>query len=841
MEKLSPVPRPLTVGIVALAFAISLPQSLRSAPPGSEKSDRAEKSTEEDFFKALGLQKKDLNSKVPYTAPVKDKEKKGGKPAGPAFAPPVVVPDNSIPLPGGGLPPGEEPAGQVLPGNVPPAGNVPPVGGLPEAAGQPAAAPAVQVQTRSQRLLKAEDIVTDVFQEFSSDRISLVEAVRMTLASNPNVELSLEDVRVAEASLKRITGVFDAHVGFNANYDNRVQELSDKDKEKELARYRVLRELHNTSTTLLKRLELIRTGQAGISAFNFEGTAFEDPDSQLNNLDDDPDVRAVDAAQFQQEQNRDALTKLLNDQLTALNVPQSVIDQSEERVRRIILGQKRIFELLRDQSFDALRNQPPWLVTRTQTYKFDIFARKKFRGGATVDVYGNLDGKETNGGTRGGDPRETRSAFGAKLTINVMKLGIADPATAQEAATKEQLRASQAVAQAQIAKEVLNTVQAYWRLAAAQERLLRLVQAELDTMVVAETASQMIKLKLLPETDVQQARARTLQAMADRFAGEVELITAQQALAVAIGINPEKAIVAPLAYDGLGDRIREDSIRGVNFGKLYSHALSSHPQLVSFLYLGNANRILVESAREGLRPDLELFAGGEFTGLNYGTGWDGYFNSWGSRQNGLSTYFGASFDWPVANNEREGALLDAQAQYAKTRLREDAARREFATQIASSRQRMLISARRLSKLSEAIEALEKAADAEREKLRFKTSTILDMLTSEQTLTQARLAEVSARQDQALSLAQLRYSTFTILPPHTYEELARNPAGFRLSKDYFTTLPTTEVQLRSQERTMNSWNDEPYVVTGPISPKAKELRSEEPRPKRPLPLLERARR
>ncbi len=636
-------------------------------------------------------------------------------------------------------------------------------------------------------------------KRISAKTISLVDAVRLTLEANPMIKLGVLDAEQAENTLQQIQGAFDHRV--SAQYDWRYQrtESKDKEKDKERARYAVTRELYKTSGIILDRINKVATGQLSPDDYDYSGTAFEDSNAVLNNP---PDAEPEDQAIFEQELLRDENIKAIR-RAVSNSIPQTEVDQINDLAVQAVVAQKKAFTLLRQQSYKGLIRNPPWITRRVETQKYELALIRKFRSGPEAKLYAKVNSQEDNLSTRGKDPRENRSAVGIQLSVNLAKMGLADLDYASEKAQLQQLDAARELARTKVAEEVLNTALAYWQVAAAQEKLERLYLAELETLASTTLAKNLIGAEILPAAELSQVNARQLQAVAARYGAEIELATAQQSLAVSMGFDPLRIDLAPFAADELPSTVDQQALEALAAGPLIRHTLQFHPNLVAYRYLDNSNLILSEQARRDLRPDFDLTMGGEFTGYNQETGLDGAFGVWGSHTIGPSVFLGGRLDWPLENRGREGAYAGAINKLESNRVQEDNVRRRLASQVALSHQRLRISASQLTKLQSATEEAGKALSIERQKLRNGSGTATDVLTAEQNLTQFSVQEIGARLQNATSLAELRYSTFTILPPFSYDRMV-NGGNLTVTRDNFTELPSP--------LTLNRYHMQPSIFT-----------------------------
>jgi outer membrane protein TolC len=639
--------------------------------------------------------------------------------------------------------------------------------------------------------MKEASKLTDLnLDDYSMRQITLLDAVRMTMANSPTIHLAVQDVVQAQASLLGIQGAFDHNLNLNYEYANKVSENRDAEKMRERARYQTIRDLYKTANIVLERIDAVKSGKLAPEDFGTEGTPLDDPTSALNG-GLDPDLSADDKAISELEKVRDAeLNALVAILQGGLNIPDA--GKAQELAAAAVEAQRDIFIRMRDGARRSLIKEPPWIVTRTETQRYELSILRRFRGGASIKLFANANGRETNFTARSNDPRENRSAVGLQVTINLSKLGLADPNFAQERAFMQDLSAKKEIARDRAASQVLLTVQSYWQLAAAQERLERLYLSELETMASTIVAQKMIEGKLLPAMEKSQIEARQLQAVANRMSAEIELATAQQALAIAMGVDPTEVYAAPLAADPLPPLSDAQDLQRTGAPLLVEHTLSYHPNLIAFRYLLNATLILQDQARRDLRPDLRLNVGGDFSGYNQNTGLDGTFGVWGSNQTGPSFFVAGSLDWPFENRARRGSFLAAESSVHRTRLQEDAARRQLASNVSQAYNKVMIASRQGRQFALATKRFADGLELERQKLQGGTGTAVDIIFAEQNLTNGLLQEISSRFLHATSLAELRYNTFTILPPFEFSRLENDPARIRVTDDYFTTMPTRMV-------------------------------------------------
>jgi outer membrane protein TolC len=119
-------------------------------------------------------------------------------------------------------------------------------------------------------------------------------------------------------------------------------------------------------------------------------------------------------------------------------------------------------------------------------------------------------------------------------------------------------------------------------------------------------------------------------------------------------------------------------------------------------------------------------------------------------------------EWPFANNQQEGRLLQASSRND----RQSIATEELARRIRSSVVELVTTLQQTvtqARFSEtAASKYQESLDAEIELYRAGSSTLINTLLTEQRLTEARLSRVTVQQLYAQLLAQLRFVTGTLV-------------------------------------------------------------------------------
>jgi outer membrane protein TolC len=238
-------------------------------------------------------------------------------------------------------------------------------------------------------------------------------------------------------------------------------------------------------------------------------------------------------------------------------------------------------------------------------------------------------------------------------------------------------------------------------------------------------------------------RADSLQALVSLGSARSDLITANSQL-----IAAEAALARQVGADGRVAAIDDSSyyrtVTTVDAPALAREATDSAPQVRSQTAFVEASRAAVKSARSGYWPTLSLNA---FAGYN-GTSRNDY-SLVSQRQVALQ------LSWPIFNRfQREQAIVQqasqldvAEAQAANTRRNVQSIVLAQVAALDAARERIDIAETSVAAATEALRV-------QRSRYQAGVATIVDVLTAQETLTQAEVSVVSARFDYLRAKAQI---------------------------------------------------------------------------------------
>jgi outer membrane protein len=315
----------------------------------------------------------------------------------------------------------------------------------------------------------------------------------------------------------------------------------------------------------------------------------------------------------------------------------------------------------------------------------------------------------------------------------------------------------------------LSVSSAYYTLVTAQERL----QAAQETLKTAQTTQDAAEARLtngratLP--DVLNARAETSQAIFDRESADGDEKIARVTLTEVIGVEPSADIV----IDDAQQSAALPQMLTLPVNELIERAMSGRPDLQSQAAEIRAASDAVRSAKAEYRPTVGLAATAAQTSVwpttSYGVLGSASKPTWSA---------GLSIDWRLFDGgarRNEVAAAESKKRAASDELTEkkDQATREVWTAYISFRTAVRKQEAAVALLDSANASYSASLDA----YKYGVKNLIDVVTAEKQLAQARLSGVAARSQLLLEAVDLEFVTGNLLrglPPATKSQTQESP-------------------------------------------------------------------
>jgi outer membrane protein TolC len=586
---------------------------------------------------------------------------------------------------------------------------------------------------------------------FPAEGITLAEAVRLTLENDPTLKTQLTAIEQQEGAAEEQQGAFDPTVFGKLFYEYRQQELPESRKKQEQDKRDNLqkgvddnRANFNRATSLINLLQAAKTAAPG-----------------------GPQATAIGAIDPQTGANLQILDVLINAQTNAdvrnqlLASRQQFIDSTianltsglQQSVDGFTTGERLLRQLGPTPEDEVFYNGGFSLQLNKQTrwgFFFSPFLDGKVEGT-------NFKGKprDENFGGKGLQDLFTFHA-GVNVTLPLLRGRGTDARGAFEKAAHIGVDATKLAAQHQASVSVLRTIQAYWNLRSAQASLaVARSSAELQGRIGTLT-QQSIDAGELPKVEFARVQASDARSRARVQEGERTLHESRVALAQAMGVAvDEQPDTLPLAREefpvATGDLTAADVVR------LTTNAQAQRADIRSSLLMEDANKVLERQAETDKRPRLDVIDSLWFTALG-----ERSVNTAIDRWVGPSTDISLELEKPLGNNAAQGRYAQRQAERRQQQISTLDLRRQVTLAIIRAARSMAQARLRAEQAAGAVDAYQKTVDADIERFRAGDVTLIDTLLTEQQQVDAKLALISAQQDLAELIAQLRFESATLV-------------------------------------------------------------------------------
>ncbi len=588
---------------------------------------------------------------------------------------------------------------------------------------------------------------------FPGGRVTLLEAVRLTLQNDPTIRVQEQRSRAQKGLAQSEAGQFDASITGDATWTFTQQALKLSQIQSET----------KNRTDLEKDLAEEKAKADAADPLLREGI------SELNRLAAAPDTYVSSSLTIRDIQTQ---VNAINRQLTTETNPfkrELLLTQRAAIIQGGLVERQQNLLHLRDDE-NAIRDRRARLgdVPRTEqqnSVALNVQATIPYRDGVIFGAFasGSFDedryvGKKKNaedGGT--GIEDVYRYEVGFTLDAALLRGRGSDATAAFERSANIDYDASRSIFKHAISTAVLNTISAYWNLVSAQELLdISKKSAALHAKRVEVTKS-LIAGDEIPRVELSRALAsqasdEALVANAERSVSE-----ARVTLARAMGLAVLDDSNTPLAVDPFPQAPAAADVAAIAPSELIPVAIEKRHDRQAAARLQESGGVLLRAAETALRPRLDLstqLSANAVAETSFAKTVDG----WAAP----SFRVGLSFEKPIGNNAAKGRLLQSDADLAQRAISAADLDRNIKANVVQVLYSLRETVNALAKSQEAIRLYGDTVEAETEKFRHGQSTVIDTILTQDLQTNALFTYTTTRQQYASLLARLRFETGTLV-------------------------------------------------------------------------------
>ncbi len=588
----------------------------------------------------------------------------------------------------------------------------------------------------------------------AAPELEITDAVEIALRSAPALALDRTGVDLQQGRVLEEQGLFDPTMFGSLDFTYQQTELGRGAKEGQESRRQAIRD----------QLETFVEDRDSTAAL-LDALREIDPENPFIDIED-PDAKQI---QFQLEllnaliarsegEQRDKFVDLrdqyLTGSITDLEATLATLDEQitteSERLRKLGL----IASV--EEQFNG-----------TLTLGLDKLFRVGVRATTTFDYTGSgvaWIGKSEKTSELGGPGIQDR--YTAKGTIGLslplLRGGGYKSTTAGERAAISDLDASNLASVHSASVTALTTALAYWNLVAAQERLAALEQSEKLQVRISDLTSALVDGDELPRTEMNRVRASSSASGVSVRGAARSLYEQRVELARVMGLEVTGPEDIPVAVTAFPEPPAREEIRPADFAAARILAEANRADFRASDQLVKSREILLEAANLDRRPLLDADLKTWYLAIGQAWSFEDGFRHTVDNWSGPSFSVDLTFEKPFRNDLWNGRYLQQQALHRRQMIGSRDLRRVTQAEIVTLLLDLDLAAEQVRQSQTLLDLYDGLLQAEIEKLQLGSSTLIDVLLTEQSLTQVALQHVSARYDYAVLLSRLRFATGTLV-------------------------------------------------------------------------------
>lgn len=398
--------------------------------------------------------------------------------------------------------------------------------------------------------------------------------------------------------------------------------------------------------------------------------------------------------------------------------------------------------------------RPDNKVAGTNTSYNMNYSKKSRSGqtiGATVSTLQELDNKIPS------QKRHNTGNVNMNVTIPLGQGKGKAVTTAPEKAAKKTTDASRHDYNQQLASLILNVSAAYWDYMADFQKLEILKDAEKRNQKIVENAKNLARKKIISKNELDALIGSLNDKTHIRIQVENACRESSEKLSLLLGVYTSKAFNVPCPADKFPEVPKDLKLSNYgNFEMCLNKAFTLRPDyLAAEARLKSAEFTLV-SAKDAVRPGVNLQLGAGYTGIDNGTSKTAMFTSLNNNLKGANATASVTYQWPSDNNSAKGNFKQQKAAFEQANARYLALKKQIKSSLAVAYSNLQKSIDAFQSANDAVSAYLKSADHESAKYSSRKNSSIDMITIEDRLTSAKINAVDASCDYAKSLLNFKY-------------------------------------------------------------------------------------
>lgn len=330
-------------------------------------------------------------------------------------------------------------------------------------------------------------------------------------------------------------------------------------------------------------------------------------------------------------------------------------------------------------------------------------------------------------------------------------------ATAPEKSASASLDAVRLDYNSNFAATVLKTVNAYWDYCVIYRKLEILNQAVTESQKTMNEAQELFKKGRVHKEELSALVGSLNENINLKIQFENALNEAGEKLKLLMGLYDEKPM--PLfkpadEFPSFAAHVKKSDFSSLEV--YLNKAFQTRPDFLACqkrLEMAGFNLV---SAKDSIKPRLDLQVGGGYNGISEGTSQAEAFKAFNRNLSGANANASLIYEWPCANNAAKGRLKQQKAAYDQQAARINAMKKQIRSSVAIALSDLIKSVESLESAKKSVDAYEKSVMNESRKYAKRNSSSIDLISLQDRLIIAKANLVDAAGACTKSLAAFKY-------------------------------------------------------------------------------------
>lgn len=388
-------------------------------------------------------------------------------------------------------------------------------------------------------------------------------------------------------------------------------------------------------------------------------------------------------------------------------------------------------------------------------------------------------------------PPQSRSGVYLVATLPLLQGFGREAAAGMETAARQEMEVSRVELQHAISRVVQDTSLAYWNYVRDYMYMEQRRMAEQRAEEMLEQTRALVEADELPAAELDESWANLSDKKTARTSAEQSILESRLDLGMAMGVPfADFRNLPPPAEDFGVVEARQDIMAGLEYMPLVEHALARRCDL-------RASRGLEESAftrqkvlEDQMRSRLDLGMRAGYEGLDEGDSYRRMPGSADSNVRGMSWQISLTYEFPVENREASGQLGQQRVERRRQALQSRELARDIQGRVHTTFSVLRQNLMELEHARGSVKLYQDAVKNQEMKYRMGMGTQLDLINTQDNLTQARLSLIDAHYRYVTALTMLRFQTASLV------SFVQDQAHVDLES--LTSLPRLDSKEQNQE-------------------------------------------